>query len=155
MSHFRRIRPSITFFVPESEKTHFRNVPTDIEDRALLLKALDDMGCKYEVGEKLRVRAALEPKVHTAEVVVKTGSVEFDIGFAKENGAYHMTADWYGIERVTAMKEKSFLQELNYRYAYHLTYEQVRLQANEENMILEEPEVLENGDVVFVLTERG
>jgi hypothetical protein len=43
------------------------------------------------------------------------------------------------------------MQQVNRQYAYNL----IRDQAREQNLIVEEEQTLENGDVVILLSERG
>ena len=60
-------------------------------------------------------------------------------------------ADWWGVERGSSIKQQSFLQQINQQYAYRVVLEE----AKEKDMIVEEDEVLENGDRVILLSERG
>jgi len=60
-------------------------------------------------------------------------------------------ADWWGVEGNSSIRQQSFLQQINQQYAYHVVLEE----AKEQDMIVDEDEVLENGDRVILLSERG
>jgi hypothetical protein len=85
-----------------------------------------------------------------AEVLVNTGS-QYDIGFQRKAENYEVVADWWGVEGNTPLRQQSFIQQVNRQYAYNL----IRDQAREQNLIVEEEQTLENGDVVILLSERG
>ena len=129
--------------------SHFVRIRTQIREREHLINALRDLHYEYQEGEDLVVRGYAGNK-ERAEVVVNTGS-QYDIGFQRKAEQYEVVADWWGVEGNTAIRQESFIQEVNRRYAYNL----IRVQAYEQNLIVEEEQTLENGDVVILLSERG
>jgi hypothetical protein len=130
--------------------SHFTRIQTQIRQREGLLQALQDLHYSYQVGVNLPVRGWTGTG-EKAEVVLDTGC-DYDIGFVRRSEVYEAVADWdWGIERKTSIRRKSFIEQLNYRYAYN----NVLAYAREENQIVDEVVVLENGDTRFVLVERA
>ncbi|MBI1748713.1 MAG: DUF1257 domain-containing protein [Acidobacteria bacterium] len=129
--------------------SHFVKVRTQIREREHLVQALRDLHYQFQVGENLVVRGWSGNR-ETAEVVVNTGS-SYDIGFRRQAQEYELVADWWGVEKDTRIRQKTFLEQVNQRYSYSL----VKNQAREQNLIVEEEQTLENGDVVILLSERG
>ena len=54
----------------------------------------------------------------TADLKIAMKKSKYDLGFVKKKETYDIVADWYGIKEI---KQKTFVQELNQRYAYHVT----------------------------------
>ena len=79
-------------------------------------------------------------------MVVNTGS-QYDIGFHRKAEEYEVVADWWGVEGNTLIRQQPFIQQVNRQYAYNLIHDQAR----EQNLIVEEEQTLENGDVVIIL----
>ena len=129
--------------------SHFVKIRTQIREREHLVAALRDLHHQFQEGENLVVRGYAGNR-ERAEVVVSTGS-EYDIGFRRQAQEYEVVADWWGVEKDTPIRQQSFLQEVNRQYAYNLIQDQAR----EQDLIVEEEETLENGDVVIILSERG
>lgn len=96
--------------------SHFTRVKTQITDVEVLKRALSDLSYTYQ--EKTLVRG-YQGKKEQAEVVVQPGGA-YDIGFKQErDGAFHVVADWWGVEREAKLREKAFLEPVMQRYAYH------------------------------------
>jgi len=131
--------------------SHFVQIRTQIREREQLVSALRDLHHQFRVGENLQIRGWSGNR-ETAEVVVDTGS-QYDIGFRRQDPEqeYECVADWWGVEGNSPIRQESFLRQLNQQYAYHVVLEEAR----EQDMIVEEDEVLENGDRVVILSERG
>ena len=131
--------------------SHFVQVRTQIREREQLVAALRDLHHQFREGENLQIRGWSGNR-ETAEVVVDTGS-QYDIGFRRpgQQQEYECVADWWGVERNSSIRQQSFLQQINQQYAYHVVLEE----AKEQDMIVVEDEVLENGDRVVLLSERG
>lgn len=129
--------------------SHFLRIRTQIREREHLVSALRDLHHKFREGENLLVRGFAGNK-ETAEVVVDTGC-NYDIGFQRKADQYEVVADWWGVERGSPIRQLSFIQDVNRQYAYNL----IRVQAREQNLVIEEEERLPNGDVVILLSERG
>jgi hypothetical protein len=129
--------------------SHFQRIRTQIREREHLIAALRDLHYEFQEGEHLEVRGWSGNR-ETAQVVVNTGS-NYDIGFKRQTQEYEVVADWWGVEGNTQIRQEQFMQQVNRQYAYNL----IRDQAREQNLIVEEEQTLENGDVVIILSERG
>ena len=129
--------------------SHFVRIRTQIREREHLVSALRDLHYQYQEGENLVVRGYSENR-ERAEVVVDTGS-QYDIGFKRQAQEYEVIADWWGVEKDTPIRRESFVQQVGRQYSYNLIHHQAR----EQNLVVEEEETLENGDVVIILSERG
>lgn len=129
--------------------SHFQRIRTQIREREHLVQALRDLHCQFQEGENLAVRG-WSGNQETAQVVVNTGS-NYDIGFQRKAEEYEVVADWWGVEGNTPIRQQQFIQQVNRQYAYNLIHDQAR----EQNLIVEEEQTLENGDIVIILSERG
>jgi hypothetical protein len=132
--------------------SHYTRVKTRIREREGLVQALRDLHYTFQLGENLPVRGYFGAG-EKAEVVVDTGS-KFDIGFVRKTDAYEAVADWspmWGVEKHTRIREATFIQQLNQRYAYNT----VLAYAEERDYVREEEPGEVAGEVVFILTERG
>lgn len=129
--------------------SHFVRIRTQIQEREQLVQALRDLHYQFQAGENLIVRGFVN-NTERAEVVVDTGS-KYDIGFRRSAGQYEMIADWWGVEGNSRLRQQSFVQDVNRQYAYNVVLDQAR----EQNLLVEEEQTLENGDVVIILSERG
>ena len=129
--------------------SHFVRIQTQIREREHLVQSLRDLHYQFQEGENLIVRG-YEQNRERAEVIVDTGS-QYDIGFRRQAQEYEIIADWWGVKGNSRIRQNSFVEEVSRQYAYNL----IKNQAVEQNLIVEEEETLENGDVVLVLSERG
>ncbi|PIY42777.1 MAG: hypothetical protein COZ06_24450 [Armatimonadetes bacterium CG_4_10_14_3_um_filter_66_18] len=129
--------------------SHFVRIQTQIREREHLIAALRDLHYQFQEGQELVVRGYAGNR-ERAEVVVNTGSA-YDIGFQRKAEEYEIVADWWGVQKDTPIRQQSFVQEINQRYAYNLAKDQAR----EQFLIVEEEQELENGDIVILLSERG
>lgn len=129
--------------------SHFVRVRTQIREREHLVQALRDLHYQYQEGDNLIMRG-YQGNQERAEVVVNTGS-QFDIGFQRKADEYEVIADWWGVHGNTSIRQESFIQSVSRQYSYNL----IKDQAREQNLLIEEEEVLESGDIVIVLSERG
>ena len=129
--------------------SHFQRIRTQIREQEHLVQALRDLHYQFQEGENLVVRGYSGNR-ETAQVVVNTGS-NYDIGFQRKAQEYEVVADWWGVQGNSPIRQEAFMQQVNRQYAYNL----IRDQAREQNLIVEEEQTMENGDVVIVLSERG
>lgn len=129
--------------------SHFVKIRTQIRERDQLVQTLRDLHCRFQEGENLVVRGYAGNR-ERAEVLVNTGS-QYDIGFQRKADCYEVVADWWGVEGNSSIRQQSFVQQVNRQYSYNL----IRDQAREQNLIVEEEQTLDNGDVVIILSERG
>ncbi len=129
--------------------SHFLRIRTQIREREHLVQALRDLHYQFQEGRNLAVRGYASNR-ETAEVVVNTGCA-YDIGFQRKAQEYDIVADWWGVQGNSPIRQETFVQQVNRQYAYNL----IRNQAVEQNLIVEEEQALENGDLVILLSERG
>ena len=129
--------------------SHFINIRTQTRERDHLVQALRDLHHRFQEGENLVVRGFAGGREH-ADIVVDNGST-YDIGFRRQGQEYEIVADWWGVELRTPIRQQTFVQEVSRQYAYNI----IHAQAREQNLIVEEEQTLENGDVVILLSERG
>ena len=129
--------------------SHFLRIRTQIREREHLVQALRDLHHRFQEGQNLVVRGYSGNR-ETAEVVVDTGS-EYDIGFKRQAEEYEVIADWWGVQGNTPLRQEEFIHQVSRQYAYNLIHDQ----AVEQNLVVEEEQTLENGDVVILLSERG
>jgi hypothetical protein len=129
--------------------SHFQLIRTQIREQEHLVQALRDLHYQFQEGENLVVRGYAGNR-EMAQVVVDTGS-NYDIGFQRKAEQYEVVADWWGVEGNTRIRQEQFIQQVSRQYAYNL----IRDQAREQNLMIEEEQVLENGDRVILLSERG
>lgn len=131
--------------------SHFVKIRTQLREKEILEQALRDLNHRFRSaqGNELVVRGYSGNR-EQAEVVVDTGSA-YDIGFQRQGDAYEVVADWWGVQKDTALRQESFVQQVSRQYAYNV----VREQAQEQDLVWEQETVRENGDMVIVLSERG
>lgn len=132
--------------------SHFVKIRTQIREREHLVQALRDLHYQFQVAENLAHLSirGFAGNTERAEVIVDTGS-KYDIGFRRSADQYEMVADWWGVEGNSKLRQQTFVQEVNRRYAYNVVLDQ----AHEQHLIFEDEQTLENGNVVLLLSERG
>ena len=129
--------------------SHFTRVQTVIRDQALLEEALRQLNYQFQSGESVLVRG-YQGNQESAQVVIDTGS-DYDIGFQRQaDQSFAVCADWWGVRNYTKLRQESFLQELNRTYA-HLA---VKQQVIKQGLIIEEENILPNGEIELVVCER-
>lgn len=128
--------------------SHFTTIKTLIREKNFLCEALRDLHYTFREGENLVIRGYAN-NTERAQVVVDTGCT-YDIGFQRQaDKTYAVCADWWGVQRNSPIREDTFLRQLNQRYAYHA----VKGQVKEQNYLIEEERVLENGEIEIVVCE--
>jgi len=135
--------------------SHYTLIQTEIREVPILLCALAEMGfSQVEHHEEPQHLYGYQDdrREETAEVIIRrefVGSASNDVGFKRrESGAFEAIVSEYDRQNRC---DQSWLQELNHRYSYNLIQDQVR----EQDLVVEEEQVLDNGDIVLVLSERG
>jgi len=129
--------------------SHFTRVQTVIRDQALLEETLRQLHCQFQAGERVPIRG-YQGNQESGEVVIDTGGA-YDIGFQRQaDQSFAVCADWWGVRNHTKLRQESFLQEVNRTYA-HLA---VKRQVIEQGLIIEEENVLPNGEIELVVCER-
>ena len=119
--------------------SHISRIKTKMEVKEYLLKAIEDLGFRYEegnltlsgFGEKTRVDIKINMRM------------SYDIGLRATPNGYEIIADWWGVRGV---KRQELTDKLSQRYAYHATMDKLKQQGftlvNEEN---------QNGQIRLVL----
>jgi hypothetical protein len=125
--------------------SHLTRIKTQLVEQEYLLRALQDLGYTYEVGD-LRVGALGERT--PVEIKVRTGFLSAAIGFRKAGTAYEMVADWSLVWRVT---RDTFLRQLTQRYAYHAA----KAKLQEQGFTLAAEEKQPDGQIRLVLRRMG
>ena len=129
--------------------SHFTQVQTIIRDRALLEQTLRQLHYRFQAGQCVPIRG-YQGNQESGEVVVDTGSA-YDIGFVRQaDQSFAVCADWWGVRNKTKLSQESFLQEVNRTYA-HLA---VKQQVIKQGLIIEEENILPNGEIELVVCER-
>jgi hypothetical protein len=124
-------------------------VKTLIRDQVVLEESLRQLHYDFRVGERLPIRGYMGNR-ETGQVVVNTGSA-YDIGFQRQaDDTFQICADWWGVQKDTAIRQATFLQQINQTYAYQV----VKKQVVEDGYIIEDERVLENGEIELVVAER-
>jgi hypothetical protein len=124
--------------------SHISKIRTQMVEKECLLKALEDLDYKYEVGKFTLSGMAGEK----AQVEIKVAiSFSNDIGFRLNNGVYEIVADWWGVRK----KKEEFIQQLLQRYAYHAA----RLKLESQGFSLVSEEADEKGQIRLLLRRMG
>ena len=137
--------------------SHFLRIRTQITERQHLVQALRDLHYRFQEGQNLLIRG-FAGNTERGEVVVDTGC-KYDIGFRRSGENYEAVADWdWGIQRECKLqvdgqplRQDNFIAQIQRQYAYNIIRDQVR----EQNLIVEDEQTMENGDLVITLSERG
>ncbi|MFQ6111965.1 MAG: DUF1257 domain-containing protein [Nitrospinota bacterium] len=125
--------------------SHFTQIQTKITDLNCLKTALEDIGFSYREGD-IKVKG-WRGKTEKVELVVNTGSM-YGIGFKRnEDGFYEVVADWWGVQSRTGIKQRTFINRLNQRYAYH----KVLTEAKNKGFTVAEDEVMEDKTIKLVV----
>jgi hypothetical protein len=122
--------------------SHFTQVKTKIREKAVLKKALTEMGFTIVEGEQGTQVRGYFGNTQTAEFKVLTSS-HYDIGFVQdEQGSYSLVGDWELMPRVSGIEQNQFLIDVKRAYAKQAIYEtaaqqgyQVEVQESEEGTI--------------------
>jgi hypothetical protein len=95
--------------------SHITRIRTRLVDKDILGKALADLNYKVQEGD-LKV-SGFGTRGESVELKISLpGGGE--IGFRRAPAGYEILADWW---RIRGMQEKTFVDRLNQRYAYHAT----------------------------------
>ena len=129
--------------------SHFVRIQTVIREDEILRESLRALGYSFDEGESLPVRGDARSS-ETAQIVVRTGT-GYDVGFRRSGEAYEIVADWYRVEQGTPLRRQAFIDEVTRQYSVLV----VRAQAREQNLVIEEETVDEEGRIVITLSERG
>ena len=129
--------------------SHFTRVQTVIRDQALLEETLRQLHYQFQAGERVPIRG-YQGNQESGEVVIDTGS-DYDIGFQRQaDQSFAVCADWWGVRNKTKLRQESFLQEVKRTYALLA----VKQKVIEQGLIIEEENILPNGEIELVVCER-
>lgn len=120
--------------------SHISRIKTRMEVKEYLLKAIEDLGYKYEEGNLI-----LSGFTDRVQVDVKIPMrLSFDIGFRSTMNGFEMIADWWGVRGIN---RKEFTDKLMQRYAYHAA--KARLEEQGFSLVSEENQA--DGQIRLVL----
>jgi hypothetical protein len=122
--------------------SHFSRIRTQMKEKDLIKKALQDMGMTCEEGEDLQVAGFGAGKTRVDIKIPLKLSTDIGLRLAGEN--YEIVADWYSVRGVN---QKEFTQQINQRYAYHAA----RSKLETQGFNLVEEKVEETGQIRLVL----
>jgi len=129
--------------------SHFTRVQTVIRDQALLEETLRQLHYQFQAGERVPIRG-YQGNQESGEVVIDTGS-DYDIGFQRQaDQSFAVCTDWWGVRNKTKLRQESFLQEVKRTYALLA----VKQKVIEQGLIIEEENILPNGEIELVVCER-
>lgn len=136
--------------------SHYTKIRTQLRERSIILHALREMG--FERVENHETAQPLfgyqgDRRPESAEIIIRrkeVGPASNDVGFCQtQTGEFEAIISEF--DQRSGRCSGNFLQDLHRRYAYGVVQEQVR----EQHLIIEEERTFENGEIVFILAERG
>lgn len=119
--------------------SHFSRVKTAMVNQEFILKALQDLEYRYELGQQ-SVRGFGTQVTCDIKVLIP---FSYDIGLRLTAEGYEIVADWFGVRGLT---KNEFTAKLLQRYAYHAS----RARLEEQGFALVE-ESEEKGQIRLVL----
>ncbi len=120
--------------------SHISRLKTRMEVKEYLLKAIEDLGYKYETGN-LTVGGFTDRVQVDVKIPMR---LSFDIGFRSTAKGYEIIADWWGVRGIS---RKELTDKLMQRYAYHAA----RAKLEEQGFSLVSEENQEDGQIRLVL----
>jgi hypothetical protein len=129
--------------------SHFTTIKTVIRNQVVLEDTLRSLHYNFQSGESVPIRGYQGNRT-TGQVVINTGS-DYDIGFQRQTDqTFAVCADWWGVQKSTAIREDEFLREVNQSY----THQNVKREVLALGHLIESEKVLENGEIEIVVCER-
>ncbi len=120
--------------------SHISRIKTKMEVKEYLLKAIEDLGYKYEEGN-LTMSGFTDRVLVDVKIPMR---LSFDIGFRSTMNGFEIIADWWGVRGVN---RKEFTDKLMQRYAYHAA--KARLEEQGFSLVSEENQA--DGQIRLVL----
>ena len=100
--------------------SHFTKCDLKLNNLDAVKKALDDLGWAYTEAEAEVGATVRGWRGQTLEAAMSINMGKYDVGVVQnEDGSYHLTADWWGVETTKGLSEAEFKNKLNHRYSYH------------------------------------
>ena len=107
--------------------SHFTTVETKMMDLICIKQACEDLGLTLiEAEEEMEVRGYMG-QAERSKMIIRV-SDHYDIGLHQTEQGYEFVADWWGVEMVTGLKEKDWMDQFVQRYAYNKVVEEVKVQ---------------------------
>ena len=123
--------------------SHISRIQTQLTEQIYLLKALEDLGCKVNVGQD-NLRAIGGMSMAKAEVVTNLPGSGRKIGFVRQGDHFAIVADWWGI---SSARRDEFIGKLTQRYAYHAAVDKLQ----EQGFTIAREESAQDGQVHLTL----
>jgi hypothetical protein len=92
--------------------SHFTRIKTKLVNGDLVAQSLTELGIKFQRGNQT-IKGFMGGRT-TAEFKIPTSSASYDIGLSRNNGAYEIVADWYGVKN---FKQNELVTQLNRTYS--------------------------------------
>lgn len=130
--------------------SHFTKCDLKLNNLEAVKRALDDLELEYTAAEQGQGVTVRGWRGQTLEAEMSINMGKYDIGVVKnEDGSYHLTADWWGVETTKGVSEEEFKNKLNHRYSYHRV-----VQACEEKGYSFEEEVNEEDGSIRLVARK-
>ena len=127
--------------------SHITRIKSQMVEREFVLRALDDLGCRYQTGNDVSIGGGLAPR-RKVDIKVKRGWFRASIGLLKAGKHFEVLAS-ADVTRRSWLVE--FTRRLTQRYAYHAVRE--KLQAQGFELVTDEQR--EDGQLHLVLRRAG
>lgn len=105
--------------------SHFTTVQTKLKDLVCVKDAVQDLGLTFVESEDMVTVRGYQGATEKAKMVIRATD-NYDIGLYQTAEGYSLSADWWGIEMETGLKEKDWVDRFNQRYAYHKVLKEVK-----------------------------
>ncbi|HON06914.1 MAG TPA: DUF1257 domain-containing protein [Verrucomicrobiota bacterium] len=129
--------------------SHIVQVKTKIKEQEVLIEALKELNLSFQTGENLFV-LDMEKRRYKVDILITT-DLPYNIGFVKTDDGFDIVGDLWAINAYHKIKAEDLIQKITNRYAYVVIKDQLRNQ----NMVIENEEVMENGDIVITASEKA
>ncbi len=129
--------------------SHIVQVKTKIKEQEVLIEALKELNLSFQTGENLFV-LDMEKRRYNADILITT-DLPYNIGFVKTDDGFDIVGDLWAINAYHKIKAEDLIQKITNRYAYVVIKDQLRNQ----NMVIENEEVMANGDIVITASEKA
>lgn len=127
--------------------SHITKVETQLQDMALLQKALNSLGYEYrmaEEGQSLEVRGWNCESIDAEMEILLEGP--YGIAVNRTGNGLELSSDWWGVETYTERKQDELLGEIQKQYAYETVMDKV--QSSGYTIVTEEQDSRENLHIV-------
>jgi hypothetical protein len=109
--------------------SHLTKIKTQISDLNLLKQALKELNYKTVENSdgSMVVIKGWNNESMEALLEIKTGG-PYSIGVVRnaENNSYEFTADWWGVETYTGLKQEEIINKITQKYVYNSVLEKIK-----------------------------